>query len=151
MFTSNKPSDVSFVINGLTMKILLQSIDVGEALEKIMYDDSTAGQTFELFGPKEYSTAEIAELVNREIFKKRRHINVPKALLRPVAAILNKVLWWPILSAEELDKEFVDQVVDEHAKTFEDLGMKPGDISNYTYHYLVSPYIDGRLPKIVQD
>lgn len=124
------------------MDITIQSIDVGEALEKMMYDDSTAGQTYELFGPKEYSTAEIAELVNREIFKKRRHINVPKAILRPVAAVLNKILWWPVFSAEELDKEFVDQIVDEHAKTFADLGMKPGDISNYTYHYLVSTCIN---------
>jgi len=114
----------------------VHSIDVGEALEKMLYDDSTAGQTYELFGPKEYSTAEIAELVNKEIFKKRRHINVPKAVLRPIAAVLNKVLWWPMMSPEELDKEFVDQVVDEHAKTFADLGIKPGDVSNYTYHYL---------------
>ncbi|KAI1371913.1 putative N6-adenine methyltransferase-domain-containing protein [Hypoxylon crocopeplum] len=114
----------------------VHSIDVGQALETMLYDDTTAGQTFELYGPKNYSTAEIAEMVDREIFKKRRHINVPRAILKPVAGILNKVLWWPMLSAEDVDKEFIDQKIDETAKTFADLGIKPGDISNYTYHYV---------------
>lgn len=102
----------------------------------MLYDDATAGQTYELYGPKEYSTAEIAEMVDREIFKKRRHINVPKPILRPIAALLNKVLWWPVLNAEDVDREFIDQTIDESAKTFQDLGITPGDIKDFTYHYL---------------
>ena len=43
-----------------------------------------------------------------------------------------------MLSAEDVDKEFIDQKIDETAKTFADLGITPGDISNFTYHYLVS-------------
>ncbi|KAK3941176.1 nadh-ubiquinone oxidoreductase 39 kda [Diplogelasinospora grovesii] len=113
-------------------------IDVGKALEKMLYDDTTASQTYELYGPKNYSTAEIAELVDREIYKKRRHINVPKAILKPVAGLLNKALWWPVLSADEVEREFHDQVIDESAKTFKDLGIEPGDIANFTYHYLDS-------------
>ncbi|KAL1899129.1 Protein-lysine N-methyltransferase efm5 [Sporothrix stenoceras] len=112
-------------------------IDVGQALEKMLYDDTTAGQTFELYGPKNYSTAELAELVDREIFKKRRHINVPKALLKPAATLLNKLLWWPVLSGEDVEREFIDQTIDETAKTFKDLGIeKPGEIADFTYHYL---------------
>ncbi|KAI0178279.1 hypothetical protein LQW54_009723 [Pestalotiopsis sp. IQ-011] len=114
----------------------VHSIDVGKALELMLYDDSTAGQTFELYGPTEYSTEEIAELVDREIFKKRRHINVPKAILKPVATLLNKVLWWPILNAEDIEREFIDQQIDETAKTFKDLDITPGDIKDFTYHYL---------------
>jgi NADH dehydrogenase (ubiquinone) 1 alpha subcomplex subunit 9 len=113
-----------------------QSIDVGRALELMLYDDTTAGQTYELYGPTEHSTEEIAEMVDREIFKKRRHINVPKVILKPVAALLNKVLWWPILSAEDVDKEFIDQKIDETAKTFKDLDITPADIKDYTYHYV---------------
>ena len=113
-------------------------IDVGQALEIMLYDDNTASQTYELYGPKNYSTAEIAELVDREIFKKRRHINVPKAVLKPVAGLLNRLLWWPIMSADEVEREFHDQVIDETAKTFKDLGITPAEISDYTYHYLVS-------------
>lgn len=107
----------------------------------MLQDDTTAGQTFELYGPKNYSTAEIAEMVDREIYKKRRHINVPKAILEPVAGLINRLLWWPVLSAEDVQKEFIDQKIDETAKTFADLGITPGDISNYTYHYLVRPIL----------
>ncbi|MCQ6473530.1 hypothetical protein NPN13_24925, partial [Vibrio parahaemolyticus] len=80
-----------------------------EALELIGYDDNTAGQTFELYGPKNYSTAEIAEIVDKEIFKIRRHINLPPVVLKPLMTLLNKVLWWPMLSAQDVEKEFLDQ------------------------------------------
>ncbi|KAF3059506.1 NADH-ubiquinone oxidoreductase 40 kDa subunit, mitochondrial [Daldinia childiae] len=127
LFTSNNMQERYWPVH---------SIDVGQALEAMLYDDNTAGQTYELYGPKNYSTAEIAELVDREIYKKRRHINVPKAILKPVANLLNKALWWPVLSAEDVDREFIDQKIDPTAKTFADLGITPGDISNFTYHYL---------------
>lgn len=116
----------------------MQSIDVGAALEKMLYDESTVGQTYELYGPKQYSMAEIAALVDKEIFKTRRHINVPKAVLKPVANLLNKALWWDTHSADEVEREYIDQVIDPTAKTFKDLGIEPGDIANFTYHYLVS-------------
>ncbi|KAK0714342.1 hypothetical protein B0T21DRAFT_318994 [Apiosordaria backusii] len=111
-------------------------IDVGEALEKMLWDDNTASQTFELYGPKQYSMAEIAKLVDREIFKKRRHINVPKPILKAAAGVVNKVLWWDIKSPDEVEREFHDQVIDESAKTFKDLGIEPTDIHKWTYHYL---------------
>ncbi|KAJ4291572.1 Protein-lysine N-methyltransferase efm5 [Collariella sp. IMI 366227] len=111
-------------------------VDVGEALEKMLYDDNTASQTYELFGPKNWSTAEIAEMVDREIFKRRRHINVPKRLLKPAAGLLNRLLWWDVMSADEIEREFLDQVIDPAAKTFKDLGIEPTDISKWTYHYL---------------
>ncbi len=104
----------------------------------MLYDDTTAGQTYELYGPTNYSTAEISQMVENEIHKKRRHINLPKAILRPAAKLLNQVLWWPVLSAEDVDKEFIDQTIDKKAKTFADLDITPGEISNFTYHYLVS-------------
>ena len=115
---------------------VVQVIDVGHALELMLWDDNTASQTYELYGPKEYSTAEIAELVDREIFKKRRHINLPKAVLKPVAELLNRLLWWEVLSPDVVEREFIDQTIDPTAKTFKDLGIEPGDISQFTYHYL---------------
>lgn len=115
---------------------MFQAIDVGEALEKIGYDDTTAGETFELYGPTNYSMAEIAQIVDKEILKHRRHINLPKSLLKPVLFYLNKVLWWPILSADQLEREFLDQVIDKSAKTFKDLGIQPAELSELTYHYL---------------
>ncbi|KFZ22660.1 hypothetical protein V502_02862 [Pseudogymnoascus sp. VKM F-4520 (FW-2644)] len=113
-------------------------IDVGHALAKMLNDDSTASQTYELFGPKDYSTAEIAELVDKEIHKHRRHINLPKSILKPAATILNKALWWPVLSGDEIEREFIDQHIDPTAKTFKDLDIEPADLANLTFHYLQS-------------
>lgn len=126
-----------FTANNMQEKFWpVHSIDVGAGLEKMLYDDSTAGQTFELYGPKQYSMAQIAEMVDKEIFKQRRHVNIPKAVLKPVAGVLNKVLWWHTMSADEVEREFIDQVIDPEAKTFQDLGIEPGDVANFTYHYL---------------
>ncbi len=103
----------------------------------MLHDDSTVGQTFELYGPKNYSTAEISELVDREIIKKRRRINVPKAVLKPLAYYLNKYLWWHTMSADEVEREFIDQEIDPEAKTFKDLGMNEiADLADLTFHYL---------------
>ncbi|KAJ3528849.1 hypothetical protein NM208_g10018 [Fusarium decemcellulare] len=127
LFTSNNMQEKFYPVH---------SIDLGAALEKIFYDDTTAGQTFELYGPKQYSMRQIANMVDKEIYKQRRHVNVPKAILKPVAEILNKVLWWHTLSADEVEREYLDQVIDPEAKTFKDLGIEPSDIANFTYHYL---------------
>ncbi|KAF4121596.1 NADH dehydrogenase (ubiquinone) 1 alpha subcomplex subunit 9 [Geosmithia morbida] len=126
-----------FTANNMQEKFRpVHSIDIGMALEKMLYDESTVGQTFELYGPKEYRLSEIAAMVDKEIFQQRRHINVPKAILKPVAGFINKVLYWKTLSADEVEREFLDQVIDPEAKTFKDLGIEPGDIANFTYHYL---------------
>ena len=113
-------------------------INVGQALEVIAYDDSTASQTYELHGPEQYSAAKIAELVDTEILKRRRHINVPRPILRPIAKLLNRVLWWPVINADDVDREFIDQVIDPKAKKLEDLGIEADDIKDWTYNYVVS-------------
>ena len=103
----------------------------------MLEDDTTAGQTFELYGPKNYSMAEIAQLVDREIIKHRRHLNIPKRMMKPIAKILNQLIWWKTTSADEVEREFIDQVIDPKAKTFKDLDIEPGDLADFTFQYLV--------------
>ncbi|KAL9101931.1 MAG: hypothetical protein Q9163_002869 [Psora crenata] len=114
----------------------VHAIDVGTALSAMLEDDNTASETYELFGPTNYSMAEIAELVDKEIYKRRRHINVPKVALKPMAQLLNQLLWWKTTSADEVEREFLDQKIDPKAKTFSDLGITPGELKNFTFHYL---------------
>jgi NADH dehydrogenase (ubiquinone) 1 alpha subcomplex subunit 9 len=111
------------------------------ALQKMLYDDATASQTYELYGPTNYSLAEIAEMVDKEIIKRRRHVNLPKAILKPTAEVLNKLLWWPISSGDEVEREFIDQVIDPSAKTFADLDIEPAEIQSLTYNYLVGIHL----------
>lgn len=101
-------------------------------------DDTTASETYELYGPKNYSMAEIAVLADKEIYKHRRHLNLPKWFLKPTANVLNKLLWWTTMSADGIEREFINQRIDPKAKTFQDLGIEPGELANFTFHYLVS-------------
>lgn len=103
----------------------------------MLYDDNTASATFELYGPKSYSMAEIGGMVDREILRHRRHINVPKMIRKPIANILNKAIYWPTVSPDEVEREFIDQHIDPSAKTFKDLSIEPAELSNLTFHYLV--------------
>ncbi|OQE24674.1 hypothetical protein PENSTE_c007G05884 [Penicillium steckii] len=110
---------------------------VGHALELMLHDESTVGQTFELYGPTNYSMAEIAELVDREIIKDRSPLNIPKFIAKPAAHLLNKALWWHVGSADEVEREFHDQVIDPTAKTFKDLGIeKTPEITDMIFEYL---------------
>jgi NADH dehydrogenase (ubiquinone) 1 alpha subcomplex subunit 9 len=101
-------------------------------------DDTTAGETFELYGPTNYSMAQIGRLVDREILHTRRHINLPKAIFKPMAYWVNRLLWWPItgVNADEAERQFLDQKIDKSAKTLKDLDIEPADLANLTYHYL---------------
>ncbi len=146
MFTSNHlqqrfwPVHVSKVVSPLDLAISdsAKAVDIGTALSRMLEDDNTASETYELYGPTNYSMAEIAELVDREIYKKRRHINVPKSIMKPIAKYLNSAIWWKTTSADEVEREFLDQVIDPKAKTFKDLDIEPAELKNYTFHYLVS-------------
>ena len=123
----------------------VHAIDVGMALEQMLHDDNTASETFELYGPTNYSMAEIAELVDREIIKHRRHINIPKRIWKPTAKIINRALWWPITSADQVEREFIDQTIDPTAKTFKDLDIEPAELKNLTYEYLVCVFLSIRV------
>ncbi|KAF2144404.1 uncharacterized protein K452DRAFT_295859 [Aplosporella prunicola CBS 121167] len=114
----------------------VHAIDVGMALEHMLYNDHTASETYELYGPTNYSMAELADMVDKEIIKHRRHINVPKKLMQPIAKVLNRALWWPTTSADEVEREFIDQHIDPKAKTFKDLDIEPVEIKSLAYAYL---------------
>ncbi|RPA84475.1 putative NADH-ubiquinone oxidoreductase 40 kDa subunit mitochondrial precursor [Ascobolus immersus RN42] len=110
--------------------------DVAKGLEAIMYNDWTHSQTFELYGPDKFSMRDIQSLVEKEIMKERSHINIPKAILKPIANILNKAIWWPTISPDEVERQFLDQVIDPNALTFADLGIEPDAIYRYVIHYI---------------
>ena len=103
----------------------------------MLQEDWTTAKTFELYGPREYTTKQISELVDREIIKNRRHINVPKRILKPAAYWMNRLIWWPTMSADEVEMEFIDQKIDPSAHTFKDLNIEPADLDAWTFHYLV--------------
>ncbi|KAK6349903.1 NADH-ubiquinone oxidoreductase 40 kDa subunit [Orbilia brochopaga] len=112
-------------------------IDVGKGLEKIAYDDSTAGETFELYGPKQYTMGEIRDLIKKETLQDNMtHINIPKRL-HSLYRSAWEWIWWPQKCADEVEREFLDQVIDPTAKTFKDLGIdKTDDLAEGMFPYI---------------
>ncbi|KAI9656112.1 MAG: NADH-ubiquinone oxidoreductase 40 kDa subunit [Alyxoria varia] len=120
----------------LTIERAYQAIDVGAALEVMIQDDNTASQTYELYGPKEYTMAQIHEIVSKEIIKHRSAINVPAFIRRPACQVLNKAVWWMETSGDMVTREFINQHIDPNARTFADLGIEPVTVESCTYEYL---------------
>lgn len=46
-----------------------------------------------------------------------------------------------MITEDEVEREFIDQVIDPTAKTFKDLGIEPAELANFTFHYLVSTLV----------
>lgn len=110
-------------------------VDVASALEQIGYDDSTAGQTFELFGPDELSMATVHGLVQSATNNELRQINLPKKIYQAFAAA-TQYIYWPTLSPDQIERMFIDQVVDPNAKTFADLGIQPAHLEQLVVKYV---------------
>lgn len=114
----------------------VHAIDVGAALEVMIQDDNTAGQTYELYGPKQYSMAEIHDLCAREVLKRTPVVNVPAYIRKPTVEVMRRLLWWVENSADMVDREFINQEIDQTAKTLRDLGIEPTEMEACTYEYL---------------
>lgn len=109
--------------------------DVGRALYQMMLDDSSAGQTFELYGPKSLSIKQVTELINKHTGRKHRLFNIPKPAMLLFSRALS-YLWWNVLSPDEIERQFIDQQIDTTAKTFADLGITPDEFENTIPKYI---------------
>ncbi|QPG74504.1 hypothetical protein FOA43_001834 [Brettanomyces nanus] len=123
---------------------------VAEALERITFDDSTLGQTYELYGPERYSRREL-----REMLKYMTHIGMlgyfPAAAgyYMPANKLAVKFWCWfnekfsPSMESFNIDsyrRAFIDQVIDPKAFTYKDLGLIPDDMADFLYTY-IKPHI----------
>lgn len=104
-------------------------LDVSTALEMIGYDDSTVGKTYELYGPKEYSVAQVHALVQEVTQGGLSQINLPKPVYKFIAGLTQNI-YWATVSPDQVERMFLDQIVDESASTFADLGIKPAQLED---------------------
>lgn len=91
----------------------------------MLQDDSTAEQTYELYGPTEYSMKEISDIAAKEVLKRKRLINIPRLIRKPMTAVMSQLLWFIQSNPDMIEREFIDQTIDPTAKTFRDLGIEP--------------------------
>lgn len=116
------------------------ALDVAEALQKMVYDDSTAGQTYELYGT-EYSYAEIREMIHNITHHDGYILLLPYTnadyyaplQLLKLVAWAKQFLYWKTTNPDQIQRHLIDQKVDPTAKTFADLGIKPTELPDVLF------------------
>lgn len=110
--------------------------DVAVALEAMMHNDATAGETYELRQREPISVAQITKMIAEITLRKQRHYNVPKIALQSIAKVLDRALWWNTVSADQVERQFIDEKPTAGAKGYAELGVKEQQISPATMKYL---------------
>ena len=109
--------------------------DVAEAALRVATDPATAGQTFELGGPGDYSFREVLEIVLRETGRRRLLLPLPFWVARLQAVVL-ELLPAPPLTRDQVKLLRRDNLVAADALGFADLGITPTAVEAVVPGYL---------------
>jgi uncharacterized protein YbjT (DUF2867 family) len=98
--------------------------DVADAVIKVIDDPATAGNIYELGGPRVIGFRELMELVLSETRRRRLLLPMPLAIAEIEAWFLE---WLPVppLTRDQVKLLERDNVVSANARTFADLGIEP--------------------------
>lgn len=120
-------------------------LDVAKALEKIGYDDSTTGQTYELYGPEKLLFLEIRKMIHGitqdysqvgPLSYSFGDYKVPLELARLVAQA-KQYIYWKQTNPDQVQRHLIHQSIDPSAKTFADLGISDLDqLANVLFTYV---------------
>jgi uncharacterized protein YbjT (DUF2867 family) len=127
--------------------------DVGRAVTQCLDDDTTAGQTYELGGPRVYTFKELMQLVLRETHRSRLLAPVPGTIASLIgltgdiqAAITP---FKPMLTSDQVLLLETDNVVGAKAQGFSALGITPADVESIVPTYLWRYRKDGQFADAV--
>jgi NADH dehydrogenase len=123
--------------------------DVVEAFVRALFDAHSAGQVYELGGPRVYELAELVRLAGRYAGHERPVLALPDALARMQAALFELLPGEPLLSRDNLDAMKVDNLVSPSTKalTAEALGIKLTALESVAPAYLAP---EGQLDALRQ-
>lgn len=105
--------------------------DVAKALENIGFDDSTAGQTYELYGNQKLSFLEIRQMIHgiTQDFSNAGPLSynfgdydLPLPIAK-LAASVKQLAYWKMTNPDQIERHLINQSIDPSAKTFADLGI----------------------------
>ncbi|CAG8569558.1 5175_t:CDS:10 [Ambispora gerdemannii] len=103
-------------------------IDVAKALEMMQSSESTMGETYEFYGTKGYTFAELYGLVTDITKKTKTRVYIPKSIALLYARLQNNLLPWATLSPDDIERMTISDKFSSDAKTFRDLGIEPGSL-----------------------
>jgi len=118
--------------------------DVAEAIAACLVDPATAGNTYELGGPRIYSFKELMELLMAQIGRQRLLLPLPFGLASFQAMFLEK-LPVPPLTRDQVTLLRRDNVVASGALGLSDLGIAPTSVESIVPTYLARYRKGGRF------
>lgn len=157
-----------FKLNGGNTKFMpVHVLDVAKAL-KVMLDApvTSVASTFHLAGPAIKTGNEILDLVSLLTMKPmNKAVEVPKSVALAFAKLVNKAIWWPTVSPDEIERKYINDagiealepldtsaypdgwapsqqssiipgVDGEPVKTFADLAISPDHIEEWAIRYV---------------
>jgi uncharacterized protein YbjT (DUF2867 family) len=98
--------------------------DVAAAVVACLEQDGTAGQTYELGGPRVYSFRELMELTLKQTGRKKRLVSLSWGMAAFEAKLFS-LLPKPPLTPDQVLQLKIDNVVAPGTKTLADLGIQP--------------------------
>jgi uncharacterized protein YbjT (DUF2867 family) len=98
--------------------------DVAEAIGICVRDSNTAGKTYDLGGPSEYTQGEVYQMIFDSIVRHPFVFPAPAALMAMNGRFMQYLPGNP-MSEDEVHLAFEDEVIGENALTAQDLGMAP--------------------------
>ncbi|KAL7418564.1 Protein-lysine N-methyltransferase efm5 [Cryptotrichosporon argae] len=102
---------ILFKLNHGQTKILpVHVLDVAEALSLMLTAPVTSvASTFALPGPAVHTYQSILELISAMTLKPTSTaLTVPKPLAKLFATLVNRGLWWPTVSPDEIERRYID-------------------------------------------
>jgi len=106
-----------------TIKRPAHVADVAQAIVNACLNPSTAGKTYELYGPEAFYLRDLIEYVFKLIQRPVRIVNVPPPVYQVLGALGERTIWNPKLTRDLAVRQHMTDAIDEAALTFEDLGI----------------------------
>jgi len=114
--------------------------DVGQALARVVVDEASAGQTFELGGPAAFSFKDLMEKMLAETEQRRLLVPVPFPVARMLGGVGDLVagLIPPPVTSDQVEALRADNVVSGQYPGLADLGVTPTTLEAVLPSYLYS-------------
>ena len=84
--------------------------DVCTCLLRMLDDDAYLGKTFDVGGPEQLSYEDLLDIIMRVLGKRKPKLHVPVALMKPLAALMERVLPNPPVTPAQLDLLELDNI-----------------------------------------
>ncbi|KAF7721169.1 hypothetical protein EC973_005136 [Apophysomyces ossiformis] len=125
-----------WVNEGQTKIRPVSAVDVAQAMNVMLTAESTAGKTYELYGPKEYTIEQIYQVAREISLKPLPIYPIPTPIAKFAATLLDKLPYNQMISPDLIERMTMDDKPTPGALTFEDLYIEPMQFDNVAIQFL---------------